>query len=83
MLRFIVGNLLKAETVIFTDSKVALSLIRSYSKSFRTLVLSIIACIKCIFENGTKLSLQWIPSHRGIRGNVVVDLLAKEAHNLN
>lgn len=37
--------------------------------------------IKLLEDKGIETVLQWIPSHVGILGNMIVDLLAAEAHH--
>ena len=81
-LQFSIKSLPNTNIVIFTDSLVSLSLIRNYDISFRTLVDPIIASIVTIQNMGVEVTIQYIPSHRGIPGNEKVDTVAKEAHNL-
>ena len=81
-LQFSIDFLEDFDIAIFTDSLVALSLIKGYSLAFRVLLFPIHSCLEVIHNKKMKLVIQWIPSHSGISGNEYVDSLAKEAHNI-
>ena len=39
------------------------------------------SCIRRIFDEKMNVSIQWIPIYSGIEGYILVDTLAKSAHN--
>lgn len=70
------------KTVILTDSLNSLKLLRStYSKNF--LVLMIKQEIHHLQSIGKNIHFLWVPAHIGIKGNEMVDQLAKKAALLN
>ena len=80
-LQFCVSYLNNNNIVIFTDSKVALFLIRNYDMSYRILVDSVVFNIKWLLDKGININIQWIPSHKGIPGNEAADTIARSAHD--
>jgi ribonuclease HI len=66
--------------VIFSDSKSALQALARGGSSVRlSLQRNILELIHFILSKNIDISLMWIPSHSGIRGNDFVDSLAKSA----
>ena len=66
--------------VILSDSKSALQALQNGNGSNRReLQAEILHLCHQIVERGTELTLQWIPSHSGIRGNDQADSEAKKA----
>ena len=77
---FAVNHLRNQNIVIFTDSLSALEIIKSSNKKgLNKLVNSILKQIYLLLTNKVKIVLQWIPSHKGIIGNNIVDQVAKAA----
>ena len=77
-------HLKNQNTVIFSDSLSALTVINNYSNnSLNFLVNLIVNLIYHSSHDGVDIVLQWIPSHRGIVGNNIADLIAKEACSYN
>ena len=73
-------HLKNQKIVIFSDSLSALTIISHYNNNSSNILVNLI--IKLIYESsidGGDIVLQWIPSHRGIVGNNIADLVAKEA----
>ena len=66
-----------AETLILTDSKAALQIIRSHKPKTYFLIAQEIHHILESIPIG-KVKFHWIPGHSQIRGNDVADTLAKE-----
>ncbi|OXU23158.1 hypothetical protein TSAR_004065 [Trichomalopsis sarcophagae] len=71
------------KTRIFTDSKSVLQAITNYSplksKNTSYLILEIKKLIYEIKEKNLKTKIYWIPAHKDILNNEIVDKLAKEA----
>ena len=70
--------------VIFSDSLSALTVINNYSNNSLNFLVNLV--VKLIYHSchdGVDIVLQWIPSHRGIVGNNIADLIAKEACSYN
>ena len=79
-LKWILENMNDCKCVIFTDSRSALALITNHVvTSYAFLITSIHYLILDLDIKGIEICLQWIPSHCGIIGNEVVDVLAKSA----
>ena len=70
--------------VIFTDSHTALRLIMNINKpSYKSIISKLhqlIMNIKIMWKN---IVLQWIPPHKGLRGNNIADQIAKQACSYN
>jgi len=68
------------KAVIFSDSKIVLEALGSLLSHNKNYLIHYIrkSWLNCI-HNGTELYLFWVLSHKGIRGNKVVDSLAKKA----
>jgi ribonuclease HI len=65
-------------TVIFSDSQGALKAIRDPGRpSGQYIISQIVECLNSLPRG--KISLRWIPAHRGIPGNERADIAAKEA----
>ncbi|XP_045101300.1 uncharacterized protein LOC123498199 [Portunus trituberculatus] len=70
----------KSMVVIYTNSRSSLSLLLSWQpSSATTLVHSIQSTFLHLLNTGWDITYQWVPSHRGIQGNEVVDAAAKMA----
>ncbi|XP_045115986.1 uncharacterized protein LOC123507278 [Portunus trituberculatus] len=70
----------KGKAVIYTDSLFSLPLLLSRHSSSSTAILHTTQRILIhLHTEGWELTLQWIPSHTGIRGNEVADTAAKMA----
>ena len=79
-LLWIVSCDLRRNFVIFTDSMAALLLLfHKNQKSHRRLTTKILEIIENLYRKRQRVAFQWIPSHRGIKGNEVVDKSAKDA----
>ena len=77
---FATVNLKNQNFVIFTDSLSALMCIKNPDrKGINRLVTHILRQIYSLLNNNVKVVLQWIPSHKGIIGNNIVDQVAKNA----
>ena len=77
---FAVNHLKNQNIVIFTDSLSALEIIQNpVNKGLNRLVNSILRQIYQLLTKSVKIVLQWIPSHKGIIGNNIVDHIAKTA----
>ena len=78
------GLSLHAPTIaIITDSTASIQAIRRRQPSHNIhLITSIQHLIKQHHDQGTTISLTWVPSHSGIKGNEQADSLAKQAHLL-
>lgn len=71
-----------SNAVIFSDSKSALESISInpiYNKLNSDIILNIRNSLFNSSSKGLNITLVWIPGHSGIRGNEVVDSLAKQA----
>ena len=79
-LLFAIVHLKNQDIVIFTDSLSALLGIQNPDKKgINQLVSLILRQIYLLLSNKVKVVLQWIPSHKGIVGNNIVDQVAKNA----
>lgn len=60
---------------IFTDSQAALKALKGYTVNHRC----VLSCIETLNKLGTdnKITIGWIPGHKGNRGNEIADKLAK------
>ena len=77
---FAVNHLENQDTVIFSDSLSALEIIQNpVKKGLNRIVNAILRQIYLMLTNRVKIVLQWIPSHKGIIGNNIVDQIAKTA----
>eukprot|EP00916_Digyalum_oweni_P014228 GHVL01023335.1.p1 GENE.GHVL01023335.1~~GHVL01023335.1.p1 ORF type:complete len:148 (-),score=19.52 GHVL01023335.1:48-491(-) len=65
--------------VILSDSKSALTALQNGSRNREELQTEILFLCHQIIASGTELTLMYIPSHTGIRGNDMADRAAKEA----
>ena len=71
------------QVVILSDSKSGLQAIKKYStKTYTFLIDQIRKTAATLLDIGISVCLQWIPSHVGVRGNEMADVLANRAHNL-
>ena len=69
-----------SSVVIFSDSLSALNLVGSAVVKTHWIIVSKIQKLLLHFsQTGTKIVLQWIPSHAGLPGNELADLMAKNA----
>jgi len=50
-------------------------------KTHTYMIQEVQSIFKILRQNNKKIKLQWIPAHKGIDGNEVVDKLAKAGHN--
>ena len=62
---------------IFVDSRAALSALQARLTKSRT-VLDTINSINKLAKNACRVTLNWVPAHKGFRGNEAADLLAKQ-----
>ena len=77
-------NLREDKIVIFSDSLLALTMIRYHENSHLNILTNLIVQeIYNLSIHGIDVVLQWIPSHRGIVGNNIADQIAKEACSYN
>ena len=77
---FSVNHFVNQDVVIFSDSLSALLMIHNTAgKNLNRLVGLIIQQIYRKLMVGGKVILQWIPSHKGIVGNEIVDQVARSA----
>ena len=60
-LQFLVRHKSNSNTVISTESKTAISIIKGYDLSFRIIIDSIHFCLKYLYGNDVKIIIQWIP----------------------
>lgn len=81
-LKYIQNNKL-SKSVIFTDSKSALQLISNPKpKNSKSMTFEIQELIYTMVNQNQIIMLQWIPSHKNIKGNEIVDQAAKKAHKI-
>ena len=79
-LKWIFNNLQECRCVIYTDSKVALLLVRNkIINSYFGLIISIHMILMGLKDKNITIFFQWVPSHCGIFGNEVADSMAKHA----
>ena len=79
-LLWIFGQTYYKNIVIFSDSLVAINMISKYIvKSYRVIITRIQKLLFSICSKNITVVLQWIPSHTGIAGNELVDIVAKNA----
>ncbi|XP_047491583.1 uncharacterized protein LOC125040863 [Penaeus chinensis] len=70
-------------SVIFSDSKSALQLISNLKpKNYKHIIFEIQAMIYSLTNQKQTITIQWIPSHKNIRGNEIADQAAKKAHTI-
>ena len=81
-LRYIKTNQEYNRFVIFCDSSGALQALQ-HMHSRNYIVIRIKKLIKLIESDNKEITLEWIPSHVGIKGNEIADQNAKEALNRN
>lgn len=68
------------KVVIFTDNQSAVQEIRNpKNHSGQQYVKNIIQHLQTLREAGSEVIIQWVPGHKGIQGNEMVDELAKAA----
>ena len=60
---------------IFTDSQAAIGALKSYTVNHKC----VLSCIETLNTLGldNKITIGWVPGHKGVRGNEIVDKLAK------
>lgn len=81
-LKYIQNNKL-SKSVLFTDSKSALQLISNPKpKNSKSMTFEIQELIYTMVNQNQIIMLQWIPSHKNIKGNEIVDQAAKKAHKI-
>ena len=77
-------HLKNRNTVIFSHSLSALTVINNYrNNSFNFVVNLVVSLIYHSSHDGVTIVFQWIPSNLGIVGNNIADLIAKEACSYN
>ncbi|XP_050706619.1 uncharacterized protein LOC126991996 [Eriocheir sinensis] len=70
----------KGKAVIYTDSLSSLHLLRSrHPTSSTALAHTIQRALLLLTSEGWEVTLQWVPSHSGIRGNTIADAAVKMA----
>ena len=72
------GNLPPSKTVILSDSKAAIQTLESENTE-NNLLYNCSNITKQLTENNFDITIQWIPSHVGIKGNEAADKIAKQA----
>ena len=73
----------KEYVIIFSDSKAALQRLENLDiKAGQWQVRRAIIAAQELQEQGTRVTLQWVPAHQGLKGNEEADKLAKIASNL-
>ncbi|XP_042888110.1 uncharacterized protein LOC122263640 [Penaeus japonicus] len=81
-LKYIIENKL-TKTVILTDSKSAIQLIANPKpKKYKGITFDIQNLILTLTKHKSIIKIQHIPAHKNIKGNEIVDLAAKKAHNI-
>jgi ribonuclease HI len=69
--------------VILTDSRSALEALQNCGSNRRNTIEKSNFLIHQLIQTGSEVTLAWIPSHMGIRGNEMADTAAKEACSLD
>ena len=72
--------IIDANIVIFSDSLSVITIVNHNSNYSSNILVNLI--VKIIYDSsldGVEIVLQWVPSHRGIVGNDIADIIAKEA----
>lgn len=64
------------EIVIFCDSKAAIDAVLSASPSSEDCIIQMHNLLSCLKSSRTAVSIAWIPSYVGIKGNKKLDNLA-------
>lgn len=73
-------NAKKKNVIVFTDNQSAIKKLRNPdNKSGQEYLKSIISKLEHLKSEGCTVRIQWVPGHRDIEGNELVDKLAKEA----
>ncbi|RMZ90276.1 hypothetical protein DV736_g2490, partial [Chaetothyriales sp. CBS 134916] len=67
---------------IFTDNQSALKTLRNPGNtSGQSILVELLQTLDKATVSGLDVHFRWIPAHRGVPGNEIVDLIAKEAAN--
>lgn len=66
------------EALIFSDSRTAILAIVTCDPPSNHQIPEVHNLLRCLKSTGTKVTLAWIPSHTGIRGNEIADKLAAD-----
>ncbi len=68
------------KVVICSDSSAVLKSLQSFkSQSRQDIVYEVLECYTRISQLGVKVKFTWVPAHIGVKGNEMVDGLAKQA----
>ncbi|XP_037774597.1 uncharacterized protein LOC119571289 [Penaeus monodon] len=82
-LKYVINNKL-TKTIILTDSQSSLQLIKNPKPlNYKQITYEIQKQIHFRTTRKQEIKIQWIPSHKNIKGNEIVDLAAKKAHEIN
>ncbi|XP_076629123.1 uncharacterized protein LOC143345647 [Colletes latitarsis] len=80
----LIRNLNAQPSIIFTDSmSVLMAITNANPETKHEVILDIQDTYTDLINNGKQITLAWVPSHQGIKGNEAADTAAKEATALS